>query len=71
MTKKTEPHKKYEQPAKQLLLKSLALAIKPFVNLPLLSIARKVVRIDTFEPLKSVTSTLNPLSGRLKQGVPG
>jgi hypothetical protein len=33
MNKKTEPHKKHEQPAKQLLLKSLVLAIKLFVNL--------------------------------------
>jgi hypothetical protein len=32
LTKKTEPHKKHEQPAKQLLLKSLVLAIKLFVN---------------------------------------
>jgi hypothetical protein len=31
MNKKTEPHKKHEQPAKQLLLKSLVLAIKLFV----------------------------------------
>jgi hypothetical protein len=46
MNKKTEPHKKHEQPAKQLLLKSLVLAIKLFVNLLLLSIARKVVRTD-------------------------
>ncbi|SHN92446.1 hypothetical protein BHECKSOX_859, partial [Bathymodiolus heckerae thiotrophic gill symbiont] len=30
MTKKTEPHKKYEQLAKQLLLKSLVLATKLF-----------------------------------------
>ena len=71
MTKKTEPHKKYEQPAKQLLLKSLALAIKPFVNLPLLSIVRKVVCIDTFVPLKSVISIPNLRNGKLKQEVLG
>jgi hypothetical protein len=57
--KKTEPHKKHEQPAKQLLLKSLVLAIKLFVNLLLLSIARKVVRTGTFTPLKSGINILS------------
>ncbi|ORU94955.1 MAG: hypothetical protein A6F70_10350 [Cycloclasticus sp. symbiont of Bathymodiolus heckerae] len=71
MTKKTEPHKKYEQLAKQLLLKSLVLATKLFENLPLLSIARKVARTVSFAPLKSAISTLSLRNGRLKPGVPG
>jgi hypothetical protein len=71
MNKKTEPHKKHEQPAKQLLLKSLVLAIKLFVNLLLLSIARKVVRTDTFTPLKSGINILSLRNGKQRQGVLG
>jgi hypothetical protein len=71
MTKKTPPHKKYEQLAKRLSLKSAQAANKLIENLLKLLQALKAVCIAVIRQKSGAINILNPIYGRLKQVVLG
>jgi hypothetical protein len=64
MTKKTEQHKTYAQPAKRLSLHLPQLANKVFARSPRPLTALKAVLIGIFRQNSGAISILNPIYGK-------
>jgi hypothetical protein len=71
MTKKTQQHKKYEQLASRLSLKSVNLANKVSENLPKVLQALKAAFIVANRQRSGATCILNPVYGKLRRGMTG
>jgi hypothetical protein len=71
MIKKTQQHKKYEQLALRLSLKSVNLANKVSENLPKALQALKAAFIVANRRRSGVTCILNPVYGKPRRGMTG
>jgi hypothetical protein len=71
MIKKTQQHKKYEQPALRLSLKSVNLANKASENLPNALQALKAAFIVANRQWSGASSIQNPVSGKPRRAMTG